>query len=77
MPDRDQTGLKICERALELGYQISLPDWDVNVKDVNDAVVKYGKLATIISILQSGTSSKIKIEMQRKKILRLAEKDYK
>ena len=77
VPDRDQTGLKICERALELGYQISLPDWDVNVKDVNDAVVKYGKLATIISILQSGTSSKIKIEMQRKKILRLAEKDYK
>jgi DNA primase len=77
VPDRDQTGLKICERALELGYQISLPDWDVNVKDVNDAVVKYGKLATIISILQSATSSKIKIEMQRKKILRLAEKDYK
>ena len=68
VPDQDKTGLKMCDRALELGYQVSLPDWDKEVKDVNDAVVKYGKLPTLLSILQSATNSKIKIELQRKKI---------
>jgi hypothetical protein len=68
VPDRDKTGLKLCDRALELGYQVSLPNWDDKVKDVNDAVVRYGKLPTLLSILQSATNSKIKIEMTRKKI---------
>ena len=68
VPDRDRAGLKICDRALELGYSVSLPNWESDIKDVNDAVVRYGKLATLLSILQSATMSKIKIEMQRKKI---------
>jgi hypothetical protein len=68
VPDRDKTGLKMCDKALELGYQVSLPNWEADIKDVNDAVVRYGKLPTLISILQSATNSKIKIELQRKKI---------
>jgi hypothetical protein len=68
VPDRDTTGLSLCDKALELGYSVSLPDWDDDVKDVNDAVVKYGKLPTLLSILQCATNSKIKIEMRRKKI---------
>ena len=68
VPDRDKTGLKICDRALELGYSVSLPNWEADIKDTNDAVVRYGKLPTLLSILQSATTSKIKIEMQRKKI---------
>ena len=68
VPDRDKTGLKLCDRALELGYSVSLPNWEPDIKDVNDAVVRYGKLSTLLSILQSATMSKIKIEMQRKKI---------
>ena len=68
VPDRDKTGLALCDKALELGYSVSLPDWEVDVKDVNDAVVKYGKLPTLLSILQCATNSKIKVEMRRKKI---------
>jgi DNA primase len=68
IPDRDSTGLETCDRALELGYSVSIPSWDDDVKDVNDAVVKYGKLPTLLSILSSATTSKIKIELQRKKI---------
>jgi hypothetical protein len=70
VPDRDKTGLKLCDKALELGYQVSLPNWDIDVKDTNDAVVKYGKLPTLLSILHSATNSKIKIELQRKKIVK-------
>ena len=68
IPDRDSTGLETCDRALELGYSVSIPNWDDDVKDVNDAVVKYGKLPALLSILSSATASKIKIELQRKKI---------
>jgi len=68
VPDRDKTGLETCDRALELGYSVSIPNWESDVKDVNDAVVRYGKLATLLSIFQSATTSKVKIEMQRRKI---------
>lgn len=68
VPDRDKTGLKITDRALELGYSVSLPEWDDSIKDVNDAVVKYGKLPTLLSILENATMSKIKIELRKKQI---------
>ena len=68
VPDRDTTGLKITDRALELGYSVSLPDWEHGIKDVNDAVVKYGKLPTLLSILENATMSKIKIELRKKQI---------
>jgi hypothetical protein len=60
--------MEVCERALELGYHISIPSWASDIKDVNDAVRRYGKLATTMSILQAATSSRIKVEMTRKKI---------
>lgn len=69
VPDRDETGLKIIDRALELGYSVSLPNWHSDIKDVNDAVIKYGKLPTLLSIIQYATSSKIKLEMQKRKIM--------
>lgn len=71
VPDIDKTGLKLTDRALELGYHVSIPYWDVGVKDVNDAVIKYGKLPTLLSILENATMSKIKIEMRKKQIGRL------
>lgn len=67
VPDQDEAGLAICERAFELGYQVSIPSWHDNVKDVNDAVVRYGRLPTLLSILQNATSSRIKVEMARKR----------
>jgi hypothetical protein len=48
-----------------LGWSVSIPEWP-DCKDVNDAVVKFGKLATLISIVQSKESSRIKIELKRK-----------
>lgn len=68
VPDRDAAGLEMCERALELGYQVSLPNWEPKVKDINDAVIRYGRVPTVLSIIQSATNSRIKIEMRRKQI---------
>ena len=68
VPDQDKTGLGICERALELGYDVSLPNWSEDIKDANDAVIKYGRLNTLLSIIDSATNSKIKVEVMRNKI---------
>lgn len=70
VPDRDESGLAVCERAFELGYQVSIPPWDDDVKDVNDAVRRYGKLPTLMSILQHATSSDIKVKLKVKEIER-------
>jgi DNA primase len=68
VPDLDKSGIAIIDRAVELGFEVAIPNWAPEIKDTNDAVLKYGKVATLLSILQQATSSKIKIEMQRKKI---------
>jgi hypothetical protein len=68
VPDRDKTGLNLIDRALDLGYKVSLPNWGNGVKDTNDAVIKYGKLPTLLSILENATLSRIKIEMRKKQI---------
>lgn len=70
VPDRDKSGLSLIDRALELGYNVSLPNWAPDIKDTNDAVVKYGKLPTLLSILESATNSKIKIELRKKQIVK-------
>jgi hypothetical protein len=67
VPDQDKPGLSICDRALELGYKVSIPEWHSDVKDVNDAVKRYGKLSTLLSIFSCATSSKIKVEMAKKR----------
>lgn len=68
VPDMDKTGLGIIDRALELGFQVSLPDWGEGIKDANDAVLKYGRLPTLLSILQNATNSKIKLQMMRNRL---------
>ena len=57
----------MCDRALELGYQVSLPVWEADIKDVNDAVIKYGKLYTLYSILSSKESNNLKIQLRARK----------
>lgn len=68
VPDHDKAGGELCDRALECGYSVSIPTWHPGIKDVNDAVVKYGRLPTLLSILQNATTSRIKIDMKRRKI---------
>jgi len=70
VPDQDEAGMKLVDRAVELGWAVSMPVWPSDVKDVNDAVRKYGKVVTLLSIFQARNTSKIKIEMARKNLLR-------
>lgn len=71
VPDQDSAGLRLVDRAIELGWAVSMPDWSEDIKDVNDAVKKHGRFATLMSIMQHRETSKIKIEMRRKKLKRI------
>jgi hypothetical protein len=67
VPDRDSAGKSMMEQSLELGYSVSLPDWDQDVKDIGDAVARYGKIYTLYSIVSSAEKSKIKNQLKAKK----------
>jgi DNA primase len=74
VPDQDQAGLELIDRAIELGWSVSIPDWPSDVKDVNDAVVKFGKLATLLTIMQSRETSRIKIELAKRNLIKKVSK---
>jgi hypothetical protein len=70
VPDQDEAGMRLVDRAVELGWAVSIPDWPADVKDVNDAVIRWGRLATLITIMQARETSKIKIELRKKQLVK-------
>jgi len=66
VPDRDAPGQKLVDQATEFGWGVAFPEWDKTVGDVADAVLKYGRLFTIQSILKTTETSKLKIDLKRK-----------
>lgn len=66
--DRDKAGAKMIKNALEYGWSVSFPIWLETCKDINEAVVKYGKLFVLKTILDAKESSKLKIELIKKKL---------
>lgn len=70
VPDQDAAGMKLVDRAIELGWSVSIPDWSPDVKDVNDAVIRWGRVATLITIMQARETSKIKIELRKKQLVK-------
>jgi hypothetical protein len=69
VPDQDKPGMALVDRAIELGWAVSMPAWE-DCKDVNDAVIKYGRLATLLTIMQSRETSRIKIELRKRQIVK-------
>ncbi len=70
VPDQDLPGMELVDRAVELGYSVSMPDWPGHIKDVNDAVIEYGRLGALLTIMQARETSKIKIELRKKQLVK-------
>ena len=70
VPDQDNAGLELIDRAVELNWAVSIPNWSAEIKDVNDAVKKYGRLGALITIMQARETSKIKIELRKKQLVK-------
>jgi hypothetical protein len=67
VPDRDKAGLLTLEQALDYGWSVSMPDWPDDVKDVNDAIIKLGRLATLYKIAEAKEANPLKIQLKAKK----------
>ena len=70
VPDQDLPGMELVDRAVELGYSVSMPEWPDDCKDVNDAVIKIGQLGTLLTIMQARETSRIKIEIRKKQLVK-------
>jgi DNA primase len=68
VPDGDRAGKKLIDRAIELGWTVSFPVWLETCKDINEAVIKYGKLFVMKTILVARETSRLKIELKKKKL---------
>lgn len=68
VPDKDKAGAKLIEKAVEYNWSVSLPLWEKDIKDVADAVKKYGRLYTLYSILFYKETNKVKLQILQKKL---------
>lgn len=68
VPDADPAGAKLIEQAIEYGWTVSFPVWLETCKDINEAVVRYGKLFVLKSILEAKETSRLKIELMKRKL---------
>ena len=66
--DRDRAGAKLLQHAMDYGWSASFPVWQETSKDINEAVVKYGRLFVLKAILDAKETSKLKIELMRKRL---------
>jgi DNA primase len=68
VPDKDRPGAKLLKAAIDNGWSASLPPWSDDIKDVADAVQKYGRLYVLTTILHYRVSGEIKINLMKKKL---------
>jgi hypothetical protein len=74
VPDKDHEGPRTVEQAIEYGWSVSMPTWPEGIKDINDAVMKIGKLATLWLIVTAKESNALKIRLRAKQWFKLDEK---
>jgi hypothetical protein len=68
VPDQDTAGVELIDRAVELGWAVSIPEWPAGCKDVNDAVIKLGRLGALLTIMSARETNKYKIEIRKKQL---------
>jgi hypothetical protein len=62
--------MELLDRAVELGWAVSIPNWPKGCKDVNDAVIAMGRVGTLLTIMSARETSRIKIEICKKQCLK-------
>lgn len=73
VPDRDHEGPECVEQAINFGWSVSMPEWPDGIKDVNDAIIKLGRLSALWMILDANQSYALKIRLRAKQFFK--EKD--
>ena len=69
VPDNDSAGNKLIQQALKYNWDVSFPTWHDTCKDINEAIVKYGRIFTLKNIIDNVETSSLKINLMAKKRL--------
>ena len=67
VPDRDEAGSKLVQESIDLGWGVSMPDWDEDINDIGEAVNKHGRLYALHKIVSAVETSPLKIRLKEKK----------
>lgn len=65
VPDQDSAGLELVDQAIEQNWSVAFPNWNDDINDCADAVLKYGKLFTLVDIIKTAVSGQIKLKVAR------------
>jgi len=68
IPDQDRAGLELIDKAIHYNFSVAFPNWEDDVKDVAEAVQRYGKLFVVVDAVKSAQQGEIKIKMARKQL---------
>jgi hypothetical protein len=68
IPDQDRAGLNLFDRAVELGWSVASPNWNLEIKDSSEAVKEYGQLFVIVDAIMTASAGPIKINMAKKQL---------
>lgn len=66
LPDFDQPGRDTVNIAIKRGWSVAFPEWEEDIKDATDAVMRYGRLFAVRSVLESVETSSTKIKIMAK-----------
>lgn len=69
VPDFNKSGQRLIDVALNNGWSVAFPVWAETCEDINEAVVKYGKLFVLKAIVDSVERYSLKIKLLRKKYI--------
>ena len=68
VPDNDSAGNKLITQAMKYNWDVSFPTWYDTCKDINEAVLNYGKMFTLKNILDNVQSTRLKIQLHQKRL---------
>ncbi len=68
IPDQDRAGMALFDRCAELNWAVAMPTWEDDVKDVAEAVQRYGKLFVVVDAIKTAQKGTIKINMAKKQM---------
>ena len=65
IPDQDEAGGQLITKANEYNWHIAFPNWSNDVKDVADAVSKYGKMFVLVDAIKTAVQGSIKVTIAK------------
>lgn len=68
VPDRDHGGRTMIDQAIKEQWSVSLPPWGDDIKDVAEAVAKYGRLYTLTAILHYRVEGEVKLQLLKNQL---------